>query len=59
MLRNSQLQETHYDRNVISTGYCITGMIFYIIMQNLFPFNTTDVSNEELLNVRLQEGHAI
>lgn len=59
MLRNSQLQEMHSHGNVIPTGYCITGLIFYIIMQDPFPFNTIDVSNEELLNTRLQEGHVI
>lgn len=32
---------------------------FYIIMQNLFPFNTIGVSNEELLNIRLQEESVI
>lgn len=32
---------------------------FYIIMQDPFPFNTIDVSNEELLNIRLQDGHVI
>lgn len=53
MLRNSQLQEMHSHGNVIPTGYCITGLIFYIIMQDPFPFNTIDVSNEELLNIRL------
>lgn len=59
MWRNSQLQEMRYNGNVIPTGYCITGLIFYIIMQDPFPFNTIDVSNEELLNIRLQEGCVI
>lgn len=59
MLRSSQLQEIHYNGNVIPTGYCITGLIFYIIMQDPFPFNTIDVSNEELLNIRLQESRVI
>lgn len=28
LLRNSQLQEMHYNGNVIPTGYCITSLIF-------------------------------
>lgn len=42
-----------------ATGGCGDSLLFESITQDPFLFNTTDVSNEELLNIRLQEEHVI